>query len=378
MKIIKEIDRSCEIGKYLDIFNSYSPGIDYGKIKNEEVIFFDIETTGLSAKNTNLYLIGYVFFEDNKWKYCQLFGESPKCEEELLLEFRDVTSKYKYLVHFNGNGFDIPYINQKCDAHGIDHYLDGLESLDLYLLVRDFKNELGLSNCRQKTIEDLLRITRDDKFNGGELIPQYWEYVRTKSKELEHNLLLHNAEDCMGMLKLLDITDYIKLINIFKTCEFEIEFEKKDAREKCNLAFSMNLSDAKQLEKLNSKMFVFRNYVIKIDKDKILFETEIEEGCMKHFFPDIQNYYFIPSEDKAILKTLAKVLPSDMRERATKATCYAKKSGMFMPCLGEVTGELSFKHEYKDSANYILFADSKKIISENDLTTLMKESIKNI
>ncbi|MCQ2749799.1 MAG: hypothetical protein MJ246_07650 [Clostridia bacterium] len=181
----------------------------------------------------------------------------------------------------------------------------------------------------------------------------------------------------MGMLKLLDITDYIKLINIFKSCEFDLELASKDARKNSNLAFSMTLCEKERLKKLNTKLFTFKNYVIKIEDEKIIFETELEEGCMKHFFPDIQNYYYVPSEDKAILKTLAKVLPASERTRCTKSNCYAKKSGMFMPSLG-LAGELSFKKEYKDPYNYILFADDTTIISENDLISLMKESIKNI
>ena len=90
MKIIDEIIKNEDkiASKYLDIFDLFNQDCDYSKIKNEEIIFFDIETTGLNVAKTNLYLIGYLYFKDANWHYCQLFGENPKEEKKLLQEFQ--------------------------------------------------------------------------------------------------------------------------------------------------------------------------------------------------------------------------------------------------------------------------------------------------
>mgnify|MGYP003298114201 CR=1 FL=1 len=101
-------------------------------------------------------------------------------------------------------------------------YVNDLISIDIYQLVKLYKVHLGLRNCKQKTIEELLKITREDIFNGGELIPQYFEYMKTKSDELLNNLLLHNAEDCIGMLKLLEITDYLKLVEYISHGNYDV------------------------------------------------------------------------------------------------------------------------------------------------------------
>ena len=47
----------------------------------EEILFIDIETTGLSPKNSDLYLIGTGFVEDGKWVVRQFFGENADEEE---------------------------------------------------------------------------------------------------------------------------------------------------------------------------------------------------------------------------------------------------------------------------------------------------------
>ena len=42
----------------------------------ERIVFFDIETTGLSSKNASIYLIGTVSYEEGAWQLTQLFAES--------------------------------------------------------------------------------------------------------------------------------------------------------------------------------------------------------------------------------------------------------------------------------------------------------------
>ena len=47
----------------------------------EDILFIDIETTGLSPRNSELYLIGTGFFQDGKWLISQFFGENTSEEE---------------------------------------------------------------------------------------------------------------------------------------------------------------------------------------------------------------------------------------------------------------------------------------------------------
>ncbi len=152
-------------------------------------------------------------------------------------------------------------------------FLNNLISIDIYSLVKLFKTHLGLKNCKQKTIEDLLGITREDKFNGGELIPQYFEYMKTNDEVLLHNLLLHNAEDCIGMLKLLDITDYIKLVMLISQGNYKINITTSSSSESFN--FSLILEDtgvvlatslipsAAATAPNNSNIFLLLKYVTK-------------------------------------------------------------------------------------------------------------------
>lgn len=377
MKIIDEIiDKDVIINKYLDAFKITNSDIDYDAIKNEEVIFFDIETTGLNVAKTSLYLIGYVYYKDSKWHYCQLFGMTVKDEESILNKFKTICCDYKYLIHFNGDHFDIPYINEKCNKYGIEHFLDNLISIDIYTLVKMFKPHLGLKNCKQKTIEDLLGITREDKFNGGELIPQYFEYMKSNDETLEKNLLLHNAEDCMGMLKLLDITDYIKLVKFISQGNYKLRMDHNKSSE--SFCFSIIPNDMKELDEINLRKFQIRNYKITIEYDRIGFETIIYEGELKHFFSDYQNYYYVIDKDMAMHKSVAKYIDSSNRQKAKASNCYVRKSGIFIPVFGEVSNDLTFKTDNKSTNNYILFISDNEIKNVDDILNSIAESLIHI
>lgn len=53
-------------------FSNFEPDLRYldsFPFSREEFLFFDIETTGFSPRNTSLYLIGAVCFLDEHWTF---------------------------------------------------------------------------------------------------------------------------------------------------------------------------------------------------------------------------------------------------------------------------------------------------------------------
>ena len=82
-------------------------------------IYFDIETTGLKASTSHLYLIGYAVRErcvdaqTGDVQVIQLFAENTADEKLLLARFAEACAKYRTVIHFNGDRFDIPYLEEK-------------------------------------------------------------------------------------------------------------------------------------------------------------------------------------------------------------------------------------------------------------------------
>ena len=106
----------------------------YSNIDFFNTIFFDIETTGFLAKNSHLYMIGilYVCKETNTFTTVQWFSNEKNDEYELLLSFKGFVQDYDTLIHFNGNGFDIPYLEAKCETYNVDIAFNEFKHIDIY------------------------------------------------------------------------------------------------------------------------------------------------------------------------------------------------------------------------------------------------------
>lgn len=98
----------------------------------EQLLFFDIETTGFSGDTSQLYLIGCVYHDGFGWKLIQWFADTRQAESELLDAFFVFIKRFKTLIHFNGDRFDIPYLEKCCRRLGPSHSFEGMESMDIY------------------------------------------------------------------------------------------------------------------------------------------------------------------------------------------------------------------------------------------------------
>lgn len=183
-------------------FNMYFEGMDIG--------ILDIETTGLSPKNSAFILGGLVTPDENGLKAEQFFAESLSHEKETLTEFWKASSSKDVLITFNGQHFDLPFMKER--AEGM------IESfpyhLDLYQLVRKFSPiRKFLPNLRQKTVEDYMGLWqyRKDEISGGESVDLYYRYLTGKSPELKEKVLLHNHDDIVQLYRLLKVLEKTEL-----------------------------------------------------------------------------------------------------------------------------------------------------------------------
>ena len=147
----------------------------------QKILFFDIETTGFTAKRSSIYLIGCAFFDGSTFRLTQWFAEKYGEEKKVIESFFDMAKNYTHIVHFNGNNFDIPFIQQKCVEYGLPYTFDKLTGIDLYKRISPYKYFLKMSNCKQKSVEQFLGIQRNDTYNGGNLINVYHDYVSNPS-----------------------------------------------------------------------------------------------------------------------------------------------------------------------------------------------------
>ena len=340
-------------------------------------IFFDIETTGFSPTSSNIYLIGCMYRNGKSVIVEQFFAENKSEEKEVLIAFMKLLSRFKTIITFNGIGFDLPYIKAKCESFNIAHALYQFEYLDIFKQVGNIKFLLKQANYKQKTIEAFLGIRRDDKYSGGELINVYEDYIKTHQTGAERLLLLHNYEDVLGMLDLLPILTYEKIL----TGEFVIEnieilpytsFEGETGNE-----FIITLKNHYEVPKRVS--FQQDGFYLTIHKDYTKLRIPIFEGELRYFYPDYKNYFYLPKEDIAIHKSVAEFVDKEYRERAKACNCYNRKQGLFLP-QKELVMQPFFLKEYKDKISYFELTEdflTSKVMLKRYVEHIFKHASKN-
>ncbi|TJX14809.1 hypothetical protein E9840_05305 [Tissierella creatinini] len=190
---------------------------------SDKTCFIDIETTGLNRQYNSIYLIGMLYYEQDNWVLLQIFADLIDEEEKVLTNFISLLSKYNKIITFNGDSFDIPFINYRLGKYGIFGEIKEESSLDLYKIVKRNKDYLNLENLKLKTLEKYIGIYRDDIYSGKECIDFYFEYTRTKNIELAQRVLKHNFDDLYYMP---DIIKILQIINEKKTLKIQInDFE---------------------------------------------------------------------------------------------------------------------------------------------------------
>lgn len=212
--------------------NIYFPSKFKNKLSNKNVAFFDIETTGFSRKNNNVILIGMLYQSKDCIVIKQFFAESLSDEKAILTSFKDVISNFDIYISYNGDTFDIPFLNAKYNMYNLDFSLDKDLSLDLLKIVKRNKDILQLENCKLKTIEKKLGLDRQDKISGKESVEMYKKFLKTQDENLKNTILKHNYDDIYYLPKLLNIYDFISQYN---EVNFEIPYNDS------NIKFTLNL-----------------------------------------------------------------------------------------------------------------------------------------
>lgn len=360
---------------YKSLSHSFNIQSYFPSCKEENCILFDIETTGFSRSHSQLYLIGCIYFKNNVWILHQFFSEHPEDEIELLMNFFRICDSFKYIIHFNGNTFDIPYLEEKASLLNIPSPLKKLKSIDILKDIRPFQNIFGLENCRLKTIESFLKISRNDIYTGGELINQYYDYCKNKNESLKNNLLLHNEEDLYGLVKILKIYDYISFIQKMKDPHFIINTQHMEFK-KDKLLFSIEIFQASSL----SLTIKSGNWSCKIYEGKSVVEFEIEliHSTLYHYFQNYKEYYYIPELDEAIHKSVGSFLPKEKRISATASNCYIKRKGLFLQVMSENINFPVFKENIHSKEKYIYIEPHKYSDIKDQLAELAIEFFKSI
>ncbi len=357
---------------------------------NADGIFLDIETTGLSKDHSMIYLIGLLFRNDpdsvnSEWTLRLMLAEKENEERELLdslLSFLAGRNDPK-MITFNGRRFDLPFIVTRlkhtgCSDPQIPNCLTDGSDLDIFRIISPLKKLLDLPSLRQKTIEQFLGIDREDEYDGGELINVFHAFAASGNEVMKKLLLSHNHDDVLGMSEILPILNYAWLFTGTFSDSFlhikntELVMDSIDGDEKpVEMILNFDIRGYFPTE----KTIMSRESVLNISKSSGHLRIPVHQSLMYHFFKDYRNYYYVPSMDTAIHKSVAQFMSADDKEKAKANNCYVKKTGFFISQADAVfTPE--FKKDHKDKALY--FELTTEILQDPRLKDYLISQLKSM
>lgn len=190
---------------------------EYDEYKNiinffgeRSVCFLDIETTGFNRNTNQIYLIGLSYLNNhNNLIVQQLFCQSLDDEYLILEETIKRIKNFQLIITYNGEKFDIPFINHRLIKNNIEYKIDKKNSFDIFLEIKKYKELLNFENYKLKTIEKYVGLKREDEIDGGKCIEYYYDYLSTKDETLKELILCHNYEDIYNLPYVLEVFNLI-------------------------------------------------------------------------------------------------------------------------------------------------------------------------
>lgn len=181
-----------------------------GEKINKNDLVLDIETTGLDFNRDKLVLLGLVKKEKEEAYIYQYFAENDNEEIRLLEIFlREIVGKK--LITFNGDNFDIPFLNSRLLAHKLMPAFPE-ESLDIYKIIKWNSKFFSYESMKLMDIEKLIGIERHDP-SRYKVISKLTDDMIVRDKP--YPILKHNENDLTATEALSDIENfYISKLSI--------------------------------------------------------------------------------------------------------------------------------------------------------------------
>ncbi len=340
-----------------------------------DVLYLDIETTGLSAERANVYLIGCAGHEEGGWHMTQWLDQTGNEEKEIISSFLSYASGFKMLIHFNGTHFDLPFLIKRSAALGLDaSVLSGISSVDIYKILSPYRNLLGLPNMKQQTVEAFLGSGRLEHESGKDLIPVYRDYTRLHRESDLMLLLSHNEADIRGLISMMPVLAFGQLpdskLTVYRAQLGACESASGETGEELLFHYRSTCALPAAVHASYDHCFVRQSGTEGLLKIPVYTEE------MKYFYPGYRDYYYLPAEDMAVHKSIASFVERSHKVQASASNCYTRKTSRFLPCMGYETSPVFFR-SFEEKTPFFELTDplKKDRVRLSDYATAVFHSI---
>ncbi|GFN32369.1 ribonuclease H-like domain-containing protein [Paenibacillus xylaniclasticus] len=174
-----------------------------GPIDGSEVLFLDLETTGLGAGAGNVpFMMGIAFFDNGEYVVRQSLIRHPAEERAMLADLAERLPSFRYLVTYNGRTFDWPVMQSRFIMNGFGSKVWEPLHLDFLHPSRSIWRNTLVSCKLSHVEEERLGVFREDDLPGSEAPGRYFAYLADGDPKPLLDVFRHNEIDMLSLAAL--------------------------------------------------------------------------------------------------------------------------------------------------------------------------------
>lgn len=293
-------------------------------ISEENILLFDIETTGLSPDASTIFMIGCGYYEDSRLHTIHWLadGYETYSEQEIFLAFSDwfihhfQSSENVHIITYNGHKFDLPFLKSRYEQCQIPlPYSSTIieHSIDYYRHILPLKHLWPVHDLKLHTLSAWLGYQGSHTPSGRQLIKTYHTYIKTKDPVLLNLLFLHNIDDLESLSKILSLETFFQFFNGNYTID-SISYSEE------HIIFKMH---SNSMHPFPSKLeYQMEGFALKAADFEAVLLTPVHPNGLRYYYSDHKNYVYLPLEDHVLHKSMAKYIDKSHWIKANKKNCY--------------------------------------------------------
>lgn len=250
---------------------------DYANSKN---CIFQMQTTGHYWRNSLITDIGILTFtECDGWLEEHFCLEEEADEYDILVAFAEKIEPCSHLFGYNCTSFHLPYLEQKYRAYGLKSPFFGKQHTDLYIKYKTLGKQMGIS-LKLEFLKDFLNLP--DEYNELEIIAGV-SMLDTYKNFFEGMFEVSAAENLDGEL----------LVTLIPEQAFAAPYHH-----------------------------LFPGHYLMCYNNQAKVKIKLYDNRLRMYYPNYQDYYYLPDEDTVIHKSMASAIDKKNRIKANPANCY--------------------------------------------------------
>lgn len=249
-------------------------------IADSQSCIFQMQTTGHYWRNSLITDIGMITSSDDEKCWEEHFQLEKEADEyDMLVAFAERIESYNHLIGYNSTSFHLPYLEQKYRAYGLKSPFFGKQHTDLYIKYKALGKQMGIS-LKLEFLRDFLKLP--EECNELEIIAAV-SMLDNYKRFFEGTFDVFHAENLGEEL----------LITLTTECLFPAPYHHR-----------------------------YPGYYLICDKNQAKIKIKLYDNRLRMYYPNYQDYYYLPEEDTVIHKSMASAIDKKNRIKAEPSNCY--------------------------------------------------------